>query len=451
MRSIPLFMAAFAAPSFAAAPQTTQLQYGLFDTVTLTQPAGTPKRSVLLFSDRGGVDPATSTYAQGLAQAGSFVVTINLDAYLKELESLTDACSFPAGHVEEMAHWMERHVNLPAYQPPYVVGVGAGADFAYAMSVQAPSGTFAGVATLGYDFDFRLPRAFCSGDAGVTTTPDGKLFRIAPVKKTPLPWLAQPFAPGARVNGVPGALAQTFGLERDATTGDGAALATALDQLSAPQATVVATDDTLSDLPLTEIAPQGASDHRIAIMLTGDGGWAGLDKGVAAVLSQHGVRVIGLSSLEFFWHKKDAAQITDAVSRIVTHYATRYPQARFVLIGYSFGASLVPVVANRLPEAQRAKLSGGVMISPDDAAVFEIHIGDWFGNTAHSDAMPLAPEVAHTKIPLVCVYGSGESDEWCPAAAKLGPVRLVQLPGGHHYDGDYDKLGAAILGALPND
>ncbi|HEX6613336.1 MAG TPA: AcvB/VirJ family lysyl-phosphatidylglycerol hydrolase [Rhodanobacteraceae bacterium] len=431
-------------------PQTTQLQYGLFDTVTLTQPAGTPRRSVLLFSDRGGVDAASRTYAQGLAQGGSFVVTINLDSYLKELESLTDPCSFPAGHVEEMAHWMERHVNMPSYQPPYVIGLGAGADFAYAMSVQAPSGTFSGIATLGYDFDFRLPRAFCAGDAGVATAPDGKLFRVAPVQKMPLPWLAQPFAPGARVNGILGGIEQTLDVRGAATPGDGMALAASLDRLNTPQTDVVATDDSLSDLPLTEIAPQGAGDQRIAIMLTGDGGWAGLDKGVAAVLAQHGVRVVGLSSLEFFWHKKDAAQITDAVLRIIAHYAVRYPDARFVLVGYSFGASLVPVVANRLPDAQRTKISGGVMISPDDTAVFEIHVGDWFGNTAHSDAMPLAPEVAHAKVPLVCVYGSGESGEWCPAAAKLGPVKPVQLPGGHHYDGDYDKLGAAILNALPN-
>ena len=449
MRSILFALAALSGPALATTTQISQLQYGLFDTVTLTQPAGAPRRSVLLFSDRGGVDAASRAYAQGLAQAGSFVVTVNLDSYLKELESLTDPCSFPAGHVEEMAHWMERHVNLPTYQPPYVVGLGAGADFAYATSVQAPSGTFAGVATLGYDFDLRLPRALCAGDAGVATAPDGKVFRIAPLAKMPLPWLAQPFAPGARLNGLLGDVAQTFALERDATTHDGATLAASLDRLNAPQADVVATDDSLADLPLTEIAPQGTSDHRIAIMLTGDGGWAGLDKGVAAVLSQHGVRVIGLSSLEFFWHKKDAVQITDAVSRIIAHYAARYPDARFVLVGYSFGASLVPVVANRLPDAQRARVSGGVMVSPDDAAVFEIHVGDWFGNTAHSDALPLAPEVAHAKVPLVCVYGSGEADEWCPAAAKLGPMKLVELPGGHHYGGDYGKLGAAILDSLP--
>src|SRR5690348_11662212 len=448
MTLLPILAFALAG-SAQAAPQTTQLQYGLFGTVTLMQPAGTPRRSVLLFSDRGELDAADRTYALGLAQDGSFVVAVDLDAYLKELESLTDPCSFPAGHVEEMAHWMERHANLPAYQPPYVVGLGAGADFAYALSVQAPSGTFSGMATLGYDFDFRLPRAFCAGDFGAATAPDGKVFQVVPVKKMPLPWLAQPFAPGARVNGFLGGVERALDLQRDAMASDGLALAASLDNLNAPQADVVATDDSLSDLPLTEIAPQGASDHRIAIMLTGDGGWAGLDKGVATVLSQHGMRVVGLSSLEFFWHSKDAAQITDAVSRIVAHYAMRYPDARFVLIGYSFGASLVPVVANRLPEAQRAKISGGVMISPDDTAVFEIHVGDWFGNTAHSDALPLAPEMAHTRVPLVCVYGSGESDEWCPAAAKLGPMKLVELPGGHHYDGDYDKLGAAILGSLP--
>jgi len=440
---------AMAADASATAP-TTQLQYGLFGTVTLAQPAGTPKRSVLLFSDHGGFGSAALDYAQGLAQDGSFVIGIDLDAYLAQLESLKDACSFPAGHVEEMAHWMERHVDMPTYQPPYVVGLGAGADFAYAVSVQAPSGTFAGAATLGYDFDFRLPRPFCKGDAGTATAPDGKAFLIEPVKTMPLPWAAQPFAPGARVNGALGAVSKAFGLQQEAAPSAGVELAAHLDLLNQPQANTIATDDSLSDLPLTEIAPQGASDNRIAIMLTGDGGWAGLDKGVAAVLSQHGVRVIGVSSLEFFWHKKDAAQITDAVARIIAHYAARYPRARFVLIGYSFGASLVPVVGNRLPNAQRAKVSGGVMISPDDAAVFEIHVGDWFGSTAHSDALPLAPEVAHAKVPLVCVSGETEDDAWCPTAAKLGPVKLVQLPGGHHYDGDYDKLGAAILNALPH-
>ncbi|MEO7148964.1 MAG: AcvB/VirJ family lysyl-phosphatidylglycerol hydrolase [Rhodanobacteraceae bacterium] len=425
------------------------MSYGLFGNVTLWQPAATPQRSVLLFSDRGGADAAARVYARGLAEQGSFVMGVDLDAYTARLRSLGDACSSPADHVQELAHWMERHVEMPRYQPPYIVGFGAGADFAYAMAAQAPSGTFSGVATLGYDFDYRLKKPLCTGDAGLPTAPDGEAFRIVPMKTMPLPWLSRPFAPGARRDGILGALSDALALPREATPQDGRTLASTLDALNQPQADAVATDDSLTDLPITEIAPQGSPDPRIAIMLTGDGGWAGLDKGVAAVLSQHGVRVVGLSSLQFFWHKRTPADITDAMTRIVAHYAAHYPNARFVLIGYSFGASLVPLVGNRLTDAQRTRIAGGVMISPDDSAVFEIKVGDWFGNVKQADALPLAPEVAHAKIPLVCVSGITESDAWCPVAAKLRAVRVVQLPGGHHYDGDYDKLGAAILDALP--
>ena len=425
------------------------LDYGLFGSVTLDQPAGKTRRSVLLITDRGGADAATRAYARGLAAQGSFVITIDLDRYLAKLESLGGKCSYPAGHVEELAHWMERHVDMSTYQPPYVAGFGAGADFAYALTAQAPSGTFTGLATLGYDFDFRLQKPFCAGDAGLATAPDGRVFRVAPVKTMPLPWLARPFAPGARSDGVPGAWSDALDLQRAATPNDGAALAQAFDALTLPHPNQVAIADDLSDLPLTEIAPQGAPDPRIAIMLTGDGGWAGLDKGVAAVLSKHGVRVIGLSSLEFFWHKRTPDDIAGAVDRVIAHYAARYPQARFVLIGYSFGASLVPVVANRLPDAERTRLAGGVMISPDDAAVFEIKVGDWFGDVKQADALPLDPELARAKVALVCVSGRNEDDAYCPAPAKRGAVRWLQLPGGHHYDGDYDRLGVAILDALP--
>ena len=68
-----------------------------------------------------------------------------------------------------------------------------------------------------------------------------------------------------------------------------------------------------------------------------------------------------------------------------------------MLIGYSFGASLVPVVANRLPDDARARVDGGVLISPDDEAVFEIHVGDWFGSTHHDEAMPIGPEMRRAR------------------------------------------------------
>lgn len=430
-------------------PAVETTDYGLFGTVAIDRPAGAAQRSVLLFSDLHGPDAATAAYAQGLAERGSLVFTVSLPTYLARLEGLGDKCSYPAGHVEELAHWMERHAAMPNYQPPYLAGFGAGADFVYALGVQAPAGTFAGMATLGWDFDFRLPRAFCPGDAGVATVATAHGFRVAPVTPLPLPWAAPALAPGARLNGPLGVLRDAIAYVPAPQSRDGAALAGTLDALNAPASGTVAAADTLSDLPLTEIPPQGAEDGRIAVILTGDGGWAGLDKGVAAVLAQHGVRVVGMSTLEFFWHKRTPQDAAQAVARIIEHYGAQYPHARFVLIGYSFGAGLVPVVANRLPETARARVAGGVMISPDAEAVFEIKVGDWFGDVHQADALPVDPEVAASKVPLVCVSGQTEQDAYCPGPAARKQVRWVQLPGGHHYEGDYAKLGQAILDALP--
>ncbi|MGC8478294.1 MAG: AcvB/VirJ family lysyl-phosphatidylglycerol hydrolase, partial [Acetobacteraceae bacterium] len=133
-------------------------------------------------------------------------------------------------------------------------------------------------------------------------------------------------------------------LDAQAAAAAHAELAAALDALvRKPTLSAGAFADKLEDLPLTEIAPKGKPDGRVVLMISGDGGWAGLDKGVAKVLSEHGVRVVGLSSLEFFWHKKTPQQAAQAVARILAAYTARYPDARYTLMGYSFGAGVVPV------------------------------------------------------------------------------------------------------------
>jgi len=204
----------------------------------------------------------------------------------------------------------------------------------------------------------------------------------------------------------------------------------------------------VADLPLTDIAPDGDFKQRVAIVLTGDGGWAGLDQGVAAALAAQGVRVIGLSTLKFFWQTRKPEEAAEAVARIIGHYSAEFPDARFALIGYSFGASLAPVVVNRLPDEARAKLDAQFMISPDDEAVFEIKVGDWFGNAKHEGALPIAPELATSKVPAFCIHGMDEDDSVCRTLDTKSATPL-QLPGGHHYDGDYEGLGKLVATHWP--
>jgi type IV secretory pathway VirJ component len=230
----------------------------------------------------------------------------------------------------------------------------------------------------------------------------------------------------------------------------GAGLVAAIDWLTAPVETAAPLPEDIADLPLIEVAAQGTPAARIAIIITGDGGWAGLDIAVAEQLARRGIAVVGLSSVKYFWQTRKPDEAAGALTRIIGHYGAGRSDADFVVIGYSFGAALSPVLLNRLPDAARERIAAQVLISPDAEAVFEIHVGDWFGSTQHEGAMPVLPEIVVSKVPVICVHGIDEgADSFCQKLAGKPNVRQLELPGGHHYNGDYDRLGASIYAALP--
>ncbi|MBX3689732.1 MAG: virulence factor family protein [Dokdonella sp.] len=439
----------------ARAPAPSEaVNYGLFGNLHLARPAAASNAMVLQFSDADGWNAREESIAGSIATQGALVVGIDTPAYLKRLQAIDDKCSYPAGHVEEVAHWIARHENIAQYAAPLVIGDGVGATFAYAMSAQAPAGTFSGLITLGWDEALRLAKPLCAGDAGAITTADGAgRFRVVPVTAMPLPWWPRLFAPGARSDGLGAWLAAvwrvTAWLCPMSTSVDAAddAARIWLDWQRQQSASAPALPDDVADLPLTEVAPTITANGRVAILVTGDGGWAGLDRGVAEALAAQGVRVVGFSTLKFFWHTQTPQAAADAIARVIAHYGKDAANTRFVLVGYSFGASLVPVILNRLPPALRARIELGVMISPDDEAVFEIHVGDWFGSTHHEGALPLVPELARSQVSLLCVHGADEDDSPCSGPLPVR-VRAAALPGGHHYDGDYAALGALISRAL---
>lgn len=451
MRKPWLVFVALLLVSISASAATTPVHFGLFGDVHTAVPVGELKRNVVLVSDKDGWSARDETLADALAGDGALVFGIDLPAYLKQMLSIDDKCSFPAAHFEEMVHWMQRQQKLDKFIYPLLLGDGAGATFAYAVDAQAPAGTYAGLITLGWDASLRLPKPICHGDAGNMTAADANGFRIVAVRKLANPWLPQPFAPGSRRVGLLDKLPERAKSWLTPAQTDAAVelvdsvrwLTTHVESAAPPLPSDVA------DLPLVEVPAQGEFAQRIAIILTGDGGWAGLDIAVADQLAKRGIAVVGLNTLKFFWQTRKPGEAADALTRIIGHYGAQHPQADFVVLGYSFGAALSPVVVNRVPDAARARIAAQVLISPDPEAVFEIHVGDWFGSTKHEGAIPILAEIGKTKVPVICVHGLDEDDSFCKSLVGKPNVRELVLPGGHHYNGDYDKLGAGIAGVLP--
>jgi type IV secretory pathway VirJ component len=204
----------------------------------------------------------------------------------------------------------------------------------------------------------------------------------------------------------------------------------------------------VSDLPVVEV-PSARSGPRMALLLSGDGGWVAADEGLAAALAEHGVSVVGLDSLRYFWKRRTPEAATRDVTRILAHYRTAWSRPDVLLVGYSRGADIVPIIAGRLPPEEHAHLKLVAMLGPARFAELEVHAVDLFTSKKRAGAISTEEAVRSTAaaVPMVCIYGSDEHDSLCPLVADLSWVKVVRRRGGHRISGEYDELARAILDA----
>src|SRR5206468_354695 len=158
-----------------------------------------------------------------------------------------------------------------------------------------------------------------------------------------------------------------------------------------------------SDLSLIEVkTPTPSTRDVMAVLLSGDGGWAELDKSVAAGLAAAGVPTVGWSSLRYFWSPKTPEQAAADLVRVITRYARAWNKPRVILIGYSFGAEVLPFLVTRLPPEVRNRVTDVVLLGPGLTASFEFHVAEWFGGSKPT-AYRTVPEIEKLSMPATCI------------------------------------------------
>src|SRR6185295_7378517 len=120
-----------------------------------------------------------------------------------------------------------------------------------------------------------------------------------------------------------------------------------------------------------------------------------------------------------------------------------WKREKVLLIGYSFGADVLPFLASRLPPDLLGRVELIGLIGASHMASFEFHLTDWL--LGSRDGRPVLPEVRKLAgRRLLCIYGQKEDDTLCPNLGQdLG--RAAQLPGGHHFGGAYETIAALLL------
>jgi type IV secretory pathway VirJ component len=436
-------------------PVTEQtLSHGRFKQLSVYSPHSTPRGFVLLLSGADGWTAVMSGMAARIAEQGAMVVGIDAPQLEAALEEDGATCVFPDGDLENLSHFVQAYYRLPTYLSPILAGYGTGATLSYAMLAQAPVNTFAGAVSMQFCPGYPLKKRLCKG-SGLEFTPrtrDGGV-EFLPSRQIGNPWivLQEPDHANREPQACDAGVIRAFVAEVPGATLVTSEYADAFDTLLARNAPASASTapEALKDLPIVFVPaqPGAVPSDTFAIMLSGDGGWAGLDKEVAAALSENGIPVVGLDSLRYFWTARTPEGLAADLGRMIDYYVTLLGRHRVLLAGYSQGADVLPFAVNRLPPVARSHVVLTAVMGMSEHALFEFHMSNWISD---DNSGPLTlPEVARIGgLTALCIYGEDETDSLCP---RLDPhkVTIVKLKGGHHFDGDYAALARTIMTAAP--
>lgn len=202
-------------------------------------------------------------------------------------------------------------------------------------------------------------------------------------------------------------------------------------------------DSSSSTQPKTP--PVDALPDTMAVLLTGDGGWAEIDKNIARLLADKGIPTVALDSLSYFWKVRTPVDTASDIEGVINQYREKWQKQRVILIGYSFGADVLPFIANKLTEETQQHIALVALLGMGKTAAFEFRLSSWMDADKSANRLPLLPEVkAMSWAKSVCIYGEEDPETQCATTAELG-VKPIRMPGDHHFDERYEELVQHII------
>ncbi len=191
----------------------------------------------------------------------------------------------------------------------------------------------------------------------------------------------------------------------------------------------------VGDLPL--ITNPAAPGPLLAVVLSGDGGWAAGDKSLAKAFASQGVAVVGLDSPRYLEHERTPDEAAHDLARLLRHFLSAWNRDQAIIVGYSRGADIGPFMVARLPAALRKRVKLLVLLGPGQQASFKFSLLDLVRSHPGNDGRPVEPEVAKLRdIPVLCIYGTSDHGAICQSLSQAGLARSLTRNRGHVVHGD---------------
>ena len=212
-------------------------------------------------------------------------------------------------------------------------------------------------------------------------------------------------------------------------------------------------------------APTGKDDV-LTILYSGDGGWADLDKQLGTAFAARGIPVLGINTFKYFWRSRSPDVAAEQLDTLITESLAKWHKRRVWLVGFSFGADVLPTLIDKLGPAARSRITQLVLLSPSRDTTFEIQfegymvaqgrfkafvktLSEKFNKVPDYPALP--PVVAlNNPFPVVCYYGKDDADDsLCTEQGLPTWVTVHGEAGGHHFDEGYQRLAGQMIDGLP--
>ncbi len=194
-------------------------------------------------------------------------------------------------------------------------------------------------------------------------------------------------------------------------------------------------DDPAAQPVLHQLHPQAD-----VVLISGDGGWGQIETDLAAGFRSQRMSVTTIDSSVQFARYHSVRHIAEDIEK------TLDTQRPLVLVGYSFGADLLPMLWPDLSSATRQRVVTIALIAPTHDGSTAVDPTDTY-DPLHHPMTPLA--LHHAQLPverLMCIFGheerlSGYSS--CPTS-HLAKSHLLELDGGHELGGQASFVASKI-------
>ncbi|GIQ59493.1 hypothetical protein Flavo103_26290 [Flavobacterium collinsii] len=468
---ITLLLSVFIFSTNAFALTADTIRIGAFGKIMIYKPKKEPTAVVLFVSGDGGWNSGVVEMAKNIVDQGAVVAGIDIQHYFKEIKKEKLKCYYPAGDFEELSLLLQKKIKMKQYLKPILAGYSSGATLIYGMLAQAPANTFSGAIALGFCPDIETDRTLCDG-TGLTShvLKEGKAYFLEKTEKLSAPFIVlqgttdqvcnyadtKKYMEGMKQGKLITLLKVGHGFSVTKNW-----LPQFIDAfreiLNTPtyseqksQQNSLLKEQHLTplpfEMPLTLIPTKNKDEALpIAFLISGDGGWTSFDQSVGEALAEKGIAVIGLDAQKYFWNAKTPGETSIVIAKAVEHYLQQWDRKTFILVGYSFGASVIPFAAGNFSEALKEKLKGLYLLSPDVKADFEIHIADMLSMESSNGTYDVISETKKVKSNNpICFFGDEEDAATRNKFSESG-IKTIELPGSHHYNNDYNKVAESIL------